>query len=141
MIVIDVNVLIGSLFASHPEHQRAGRLLTKAFVDFAPVVIPDVVWSGFARIATGLPQVSDRATWTDVLAFTRALRADPRYAAGVRGLAGEVDTFLELCERVGARRNLVTDAYIAAIAFELDCPVASFDQDFTRFAGLTLVSQ
>jgi toxin-antitoxin system PIN domain toxin len=138
MIVIDVNVLIGAFFESHPEHVRAQRLLTKAFMGYAPVVIPDVVWSGFARIATALPQVSPRATWADVRAFAGRLRSDPR-CAGVRGLNGDIDTFMELSERVEARRNLVTDAYIAAIALENNCPVASFDRDFARFDGLELV--
>ncbi|MDR1187482.1 MAG: hypothetical protein LBK95_08515 [Bifidobacteriaceae bacterium] len=141
MIVVDVNVLVAAFVRSHPNHSRAARLLATAFEDLSPVVIPDVVWSGFARLATGAIHPSILATWTDVRQFAHDLQSDPRYAVGVRGLNGGIDTFLGLCDQTGAMRNLVSDAYIAAIALENDCPVASFDRDFVRFEGLAVVSE
>ena len=37
---------------------------------------------------------------------------------------------------MGARGNLVTDAYLAAIVIESGCELITLDSDFERFAGL-----
>jgi len=47
-----------------------------------------------------------------------------------------VGTFLRLCVEVNAKGNLVADAYLAAIAIELDALLVTTDWDFARFPGL-----
>lgn len=39
--------------------------------------------------------------------------------------------------QAGARGNLVTDAYLAALAIESGCELVSMDRDFSRFEGLS----
>jgi predicted nucleic acid-binding protein len=41
-----------------------------------------------------------------------------------------------LVDEVGARGNIVTDAWYAALAIEHGCTWISFDRDFARFPGL-----
>ena len=45
-------------------------------------------------------------------------------------------TFLRLCVEVNAKGDLVADAYLAAIAIELDAPLVTTNRDFARFPGL-----
>jgi hypothetical protein len=44
--------------------------------------------------------------------------------------------FEDLCLRANATGNLVTDAYIAAMAIENGATLFSVDRDFARFEGL-----
>ncbi len=41
-----------------------------------------------------------------------------------------------LCVEVGAKGNLVPDAYLAAMAIEAGCEWVTTDRDFSRFKGL-----
>lgn len=47
---------------------------------------------------------------------------------------------VNVVEDAEAAANLVPDAYIAAMAIEHDCAVATFDRDFRRFDGLRVVT-
>ena len=44
--------------------------------------------------------------------------------------------FRSLCEAVGAKGNLVPDAYIAALAIEHGLELVTTDRDYARFPGL-----
>jgi hypothetical protein len=44
--------------------------------------------------------------------------------------------FLDLCRKAGAKGNLVSDAYHAALAIESGCEWITTDRDFARFPGL-----
>lgn len=44
--------------------------------------------------------------------------------------------FTELCQTVGAKGNLIPDAWLAALAIESGCEWFSTDRDFSRFPGL-----
>ncbi|MCC6124257.1 MAG: PIN domain-containing protein [Pirellulales bacterium] len=46
------------------------------------------------------------------------------------------EIFLNLCKAVDARGNMISDAYLAAIAIESDCEWVTADRDYTRFPGL-----
>jgi predicted nucleic acid-binding protein len=43
---------------------------------------------------------------------------------------------MNLCKAVNARGNLITDAYLAAIAIESDCEWVTADRDYALFPGL-----
>ncbi len=49
----------------------------------------------------------------------------------------EVETVLDLLEKLGAAGNLVTDAQIASIAIAHKAVVHTSDADFMRFSGLS----
>ena len=42
----------------------------------------------------------------------------------------------QLCVAAGAKGNLVSDAFIAALAIESGCELITTDRDFARFPGL-----
>lgn len=138
MIVVDVNVLLAAHLAEHVHHDRALRWLTDALSRPDEVVIPDLVWVGFLRIATNRRIFQVPSTIADASAFASAVDAAP----GARTLPGHPDgipAFLELCVSTDAAANLVPDTYLASIARSLACPIASFDRDFRRFDGLEII--
>ena len=135
MIVPDVNVLIYAFREDQPDHRRYRDWLTGALVADEPVALPGCVLSGFMRIVTN-PRVFAPATPPDEAArYVEALRSAP---AAVTPRLGEshVTTFLRLCVEVNAKGNLVSDAFLAAIAIELDALLVTTDRDFARFPGL-----
>jgi predicted nucleic acid-binding protein len=46
------------------------------------------------------------------------------------------DIFTRLCREAEARGNLVTDAYLAALAIESGSDWVTTDRDYSRFPGL-----
>ena len=44
--------------------------------------------------------------------------------------------FQALCIDAGTKGNLITDAYLAAMAIEAGCEWVTTDRDFSRFKGL-----
>jgi uncharacterized protein len=44
--------------------------------------------------------------------------------------------FVRLCEQANVTGNLVSDAYLAAVAIESGCEWITTDRDFARFPGL-----
>jgi toxin-antitoxin system PIN domain toxin len=71
----------------------------------------------------------------DAFEFTAALRSEPNATIVAPG-PRHWDIFTRLCLESGARGNLVTDAYLAALAIEWGCEWITTDRDFARFPGL-----
>ncbi|UBU19088.1 PIN domain-containing protein [Nonomuraea gerenzanensis] len=44
--------------------------------------------------------------------------------------------FTRLCRETNARRKLIPDAHLAALAIEHGCEFVTCDKDFARFQGL-----
>ena len=115
MIVPDVNVLIYAFRADQPDHGRYREWLTGALAADEPVALPGRVLSGFMRIVTN-PRVFATATPpAEAARYVEALRSAPG-AVTPRLADSHVDTFLRLCVEVNAKGNLVSDAFLAAIA-------------------------
>ena len=135
MRIVDVNVLVHAFRREAPLHIEYGRWLASALDDAAGFGVPDLVLSGFLRVAT-LPALSlgeiDAAV---ALRFARELRGDPRCNAVNPG-ADHWRIFTRLCEAPGITGNHTADAYLAAIAIEADCEWVSADRGFARFPGL-----
>jgi toxin-antitoxin system PIN domain toxin len=69
------------------------------------------------------------------LAFVETLRGQPNCVLVSPG-PRHWEIFRELCERAGAKGNLVADAYHAATAIEHGCEWITTDRDYARFPGL-----
>jgi toxin-antitoxin system PIN domain toxin len=138
-MVLDVNVLIAADRRDHPEH-----LATKSWLEDllsrtgTNVIVPDLVWVGYLRIVTNRRVFAVPTTVGEATEFVRAVCAAPGYLAAP-GLPEGLAPFLALCQESRASANLITDAYIAAVARVNACPVATFDRDFRRFDGISLV--
>ncbi len=82
------------------------------------------------------PKVSDpEAPIDDALAFCEAIRSPP-YAVPIAAGARHWRIFVDLCRKVGAKGNLVPDAYFAALAIESGNDWVTADRGFGRFQGL-----
>ena len=109
--------------------------LTGALTADEPVALPGHVLSGFMRIVTNPRVFAPPTPPGEAAHFVEALGAAPS-AARPRLADPHVDTCLRLCVEVNAKGNLVADAYLAAIAIDLDALLVTTDRDFARFPGL-----
>ncbi|MFN2568802.1 MAG: type II toxin-antitoxin system VapC family toxin [Candidatus Dormibacteria bacterium] len=138
MVVLDANVLVYAVNESLPHHARARRWLEAALNGDESVGFAWTALLAFIRIAT-LPALSpqplDVAQAFDLtdewLGAPAAVMVHPtaRHGALLRGLLLEA----------GTAGNLVGDAHLAALAVEHGARVCSFDRDFGRFPGVSVV--
>lgn len=137
MLLPDLNVLIAAHRSDHPLHEgcrewlRAVYAGDEAFGLCAPVVI------GLVRILTHPRVFSPPDSLDQAFAFVDSLLGHPNAVLLNPGRA-HVGLFEELCRAADARGDLVTDAYLAALAIETGSELVTGDRDFERFAGLKL---
>jgi toxin-antitoxin system PIN domain toxin len=135
VILVDVNVLVHAFHDGAPDHARYRDWLETVVASPEPFGVSELVLSGFVRVATH-PRVFDPpASTTSAVEFAAALRAQPNAVLIAPGRR-HWDIFVSLCDAVGARGNLVPDAYLAALAMESGSEWVTTDRDFSRFPGL-----
>lgn len=135
MRLVDVNVLLYAFRDAAPDHTSYRSWLESAVTAEEPLGISDLVLSSFVRIATH-PRVFDPpATVDEAFAFASAIRS-ARNAVTIDPGPRHWTLFEELCRTGDARGNLVTDAYLAALAVESGSELVTTDRDFARFPGL-----
>jgi len=134
--LVDANVLLYAVNVDTPHHERSRRWLDEALSGADTVAFAWVALLAFVRLATKVAlfprpltvgQAMDRVdAW---LAAAPAVVVEPtvRHAGVVR----------QLLAPLGAGGNLVNDAHLAALAVEHQCAVVSYDNDFSRFAGVS----
>lgn len=106
-----------------------------AGTSYEPLGLADVVLAGFVRIVTHPRVFTPPASSEQAFGFVGALLAQPsaiRVVPGPRQWA----TFEALCRESGAKGNLISDAYLAALAIDTGCELITTDHDFARFPGL-----
>jgi uncharacterized protein len=135
VVLLDVNVLVGAMRTDAPRHDVMRAVLESLRASPEPFALCDPVLSGALRILTH-PRIFTPPTPTPAaLHFVQVLRSSPNalmLAPGPRHWA----LFVELLERAPAVGNLVSDAWIAALALEHGCEVLSDDADFARLPGV-----
>lgn len=135
MRCVDVNVLVYAHRPDAPEHDAVRQWLEDARRGREPLGLAGSVLSGFLRVVTH-PRVFKEPTPIAVaLEMVEALRSSPA-AVPVEPGDRHWSLFIELCEQVGARGNVVPDAYLAALAIEQGATWVSADRGFRRFPGL-----
>jgi toxin-antitoxin system PIN domain toxin len=135
LIAPDVNVLVYAFRDAAPDHDRYRRWLLAATVSNEPLGLIDLVLAGFIRVVTNgriftPPTPVDRA-----LQFADRLRAAPNAVAITPG-DRHWQIFSDLCREVGAKGNIVPDAWLAALAIESGSELITTDHDFSRFRRL-----
>ena len=135
MILPDVNVLVYAARDDTPECARYRVWLEGALAGPEPVAVVTPVLAGFLRVVTN-PRVFARpSSLDDALAFTDAVLSAP--AAVVPALSQRLAGLLaEVCRRAGATADRLPDAYLAAIALDLDAELVTADRGFARYDGL-----
>ena len=135
MILCDVNVLVYAFRADADGHRDYRRWLIESLSGDESFGFSELVLSGFVRVVTHPRVFVQPSALRDAFAFTAALRDRPN-AVPVTPGARHWDVFRRLCEQVGAKGNLVPDAYLAALAIEAGCEWITTDRDYSRFPAL-----
>lgn len=136
MILADVNVLIYAHRQDAVDHERYLGWLEGSLNGHMAYGVSELVLSSFLRIATH-PRIFEPPSRLDqALVFAETLRAKPNAVNIVPG-PRHWSIVVDLCERAGARGNLVPDAYLAALAIESGSEWITTDRDYARFPGLT----
>lgn len=135
MILPDVNVLVYAARDDAPDCARYRAWLETALLGPEPVAVATPVLAGFLRVVTN-PRVFARpSTLDDALRFVDVVLGAP--AAVVPALSERLaGTLAAVCRSSGATADRVPDAYLAAIALDLDAELVTADRGFARFQGL-----
>ncbi len=135
MILPDVNVLVYAQRRDMPGHEQYRAWLEAALNGDEPVALVGPVASGFLRVVTNrrifvtpTPLASAVANLETMLTAPAAVTPDLP-GGGVRALIAQ-------CRAGEASGDLVSDAYLAAVASALGAELISADRDFARFPGL-----
>ena len=97
--------------------------------------VSDIVLSGCLRILTHSRMFDPPTPAARALAFIRQVREHP-HAVAIQPGSRHWRVFMDLCEKTGARGNLVPDAYLAALAIESGSEWITTDRDYAQFPGL-----
>jgi toxin-antitoxin system PIN domain toxin len=135
VILPDVNVLIYAHRRDARNHTAYRNWLENVLNGDATYAVSDVVLSGFVRVATHPNIMMPPSTIDEALTFTARLLDQP-HGVVVRPGARHWSIFARLCRESGARGNLISDAFLAALAIEAGCDIITCDRDFARFEGL-----
>jgi toxin-antitoxin system PIN domain toxin len=137
LILADVNVLVYAHRMDVPDHKRYRNWLSNVVNGDAAYGMSDLVLSAFLRVVTH-PRVFRRPTPLRVaLAFVTDVRERLNCVLVSPG-PRHWEIFTRLCGTVGARGNLIPDAYFAALAIESGTEWVTTDRDYARFPGLQL---
>jgi uncharacterized protein len=135
MKLLDVNVLVYAHREDAPDHDDYRRWLEQAVTGAEPFAVPDMVFSGFLRVVTH-PRIFDPPTDPRLaLRFVQTVRECANHVVIGPG-PGHWAIFTKLVRESGCRGNLISDAFLAAIAIEAGCTWITTDRDYSRFNAL-----
>ncbi len=135
MILIDVNVLVYAHRPDAVEHVKYHRWLQDVLNSGSTCGLSDVALSGVVRIVTH-PRIFPDSTPLEIaLGFVNHLREHPGCVLISPG-ERHWEIFTRLCKAAGAKGNLISDAYFAALAMESGAEWITADRDYARFPGL-----
>jgi hypothetical protein len=135
LILPDVNVLVYAHREDVADHAAYRSWFEGVINGDEAYGISELVLSGFVRVVTHAKVFNKPSPLADALAFADQLR-EPTNSVRVEPGMRHWDLFRRLCVEIGAKGNLIPDAYLAAMAIESGCEWITTDRDFSRFSGL-----
>lgn len=135
MLLPDLNVLISAHRSDSPMHEPCRDWLQEVFAGDEAFGLCAPVLIGLVRILTHPRVFRPPDTHDQAFAFVSSLVAHPN-ALLLNPGRDHLALFEGLCRRAHARGDLVTDAYLAALAVETGAALVSADRDFALFPGL-----
>ena len=135
MLLADVNVFVQALRIDSPTHEAARTWLTEVLERDEDFGVSELVLSGVVRIVTNHRVYRVPTSPAVALGFCAQVLAAPA-AVPLRPGPEHFAIFVRLCREVGARANVVPDAYHAALAIEHNATWVTDDRGFARFPGL-----
>ena len=136
MHLVDANVLLYAVNADAAHHERSRRWLDDALSGADTVAFAWIALLAFVRLST------NAGLFPSPLAVDAAMdRVDAWLSAApsvvLEPTVDHAQVVRRLLAGVGVGGNLVNDAHLAALAIEHRCGVVSFDNDFSRFPGVS----
>jgi len=135
VLLPDLNVLISAHRLDSPMHEPCRDWLQAVFAGDEAFGLCAPVLIGLVRILTHPRVFRPPDTHDQAFAFISSLVAHPN-ALLLNPGRDHLALFEGLCRRADARGDLVTDAYLAALAIETGAVLVSADRDFALFPGL-----
>jgi uncharacterized protein len=135
LILTDVNVLVYAHRKDAVNHEQYRQWLNDVMQSPSTFGVSDLALSGFLRIVTHRKIFVDPTPLTTALAFSNQIRAHPNCFV-VAPSERHWTIFEQLVRAVGAKGNLIPDAYFAALAIESGAEWITTDRDYARFPGL-----
>lgn len=135
MLLPDVNVLVYAHRRDTDDHERYRAWLSELVNSPRAYGLSDLVVSGFLRIVTHPRVFHEPSPLDDALAFAAEIRDRPSRIPVTPG-PRHWGIYVDLVDRIGARGNLVPDAWFAALAIESGCQWITTDRDYARFPEL-----
>ncbi len=135
-MLVDANILLYSIDASSPFHERANRWLTDALNGNRRVGLPWISLNAFLRIATNPRALRRPLTPSEAWEHVDGWIDAPSAWVPEPGRSHRL-ILRELVIRLDLRGGLVTDAILAAICIEHGLDIVSADSDFARFTEIT----
>lgn len=139
MILVDANLLIYAVDADSPHHTGARRWLEETLSGDTRVGLPWVVILAFLRITTRSGILCRPLPVDDAIAYAESWLRQP-YVEAVAPGENHWPVLRSLLQASGTAGNLTADAHLAALALEHGCTIATADNDFRRFAGVTCIN-
>jgi len=135
MILIDVNVLVYAKRQDSPDHAKFRTWLEEIIRSDSVIGMSELVLSSVVRTLTH-PRIFSAPTQLDeALQYVHSLHEQPG-CVWVSPGERHWEIFTRLCKAAGARGNLISDAYFAALAMESGAEWITADRDYARFPGL-----
>lgn len=131
----DVNVLVYAHRTEYPEHEGYRRWLLDTMGGTEAYAVSNSVLSGFIRVVTNPRIFRTPTSPAEAVRAAELVRGRPNCVSLSPG-GRHWNIFARLCQEVGARGNVVPDAYLAALAIEHGCEFVTADRGFARFPGL-----
>jgi toxin-antitoxin system PIN domain toxin len=135
VILLDVNVLVVAHREDAEDHAEVRSWLESELAAPAGVGVTDLVLSGCLRVVTHPKIFRTPTPLRAALDFVEDFRSCDDVHLFAPG-PDHWQIFADLCRKVGAKGNVVPDAYHAALAMEFGCEWISLDRGFSRFPGL-----
>ena len=135
MIVPDLNLLLYAHNQGSTRHSAARHWWANLLQGDETVGIPWVVATGFIRLMSSPALLEPPLLPPAAAAYVQHwLRHD--HILALNPTDNHLAILSQYLQIPGSGPNIVTDAHIAALAFEHDATVHTADSDFSRFPGL-----
>ncbi len=137
MFLLDVNVVLYAHREEFAQHRSSRAWLEDLLTSGDGFAATDAVLASFVRLATNRRLLDVPSTLDQAFAVCSEIRTAPGFlelSPGPRNW----EIFEDLCNTTASRGDYVPDAFLAALAIEHNCELASFDRGLRRFPGLRL---
>src|SRR5215204_1799407 len=132
MLLADVNVFIYAHRRDAADHARFRDWLAAQLASSSNFGFSELILSSVVRIITNSGIYANPTSLGNALRFVDQVRTLP-HAVRVEAGSRHWLIFSDLCQRLAAQGNLVSDCYYAALAIEHGCDWISADKHFARF--------